>query len=129
LAYFALAPFASGPSDFILSFLLVPAILGIPWGGYNLLSAVVIRAALNWLRPQKLTWFLIIGFSCSLALATTGMYLVLQEQKNCDSVCLGLEREVLGVMPLYVVAVALLSSVGVVQALVYKQLLDTGSAR
>jgi hypothetical protein len=129
LAFFVLAPYASGPGDFIMSFLLVPAIVGIPWGVYNLLSAAVIRAALNWLRPQKLRWFLIIGFACSLVLATAGVYLILQEQKDCDRVCLGLEQKVLGTMPLYAVTVALLSFVGVVQAFVYKRLLDTRSVK
>lgn len=86
-----------------------------PWILSNHLGARLAALTLRWLRFVKLWQHLAIAWLVWTTLAAVPVTYLLREQRDCDSVCLGLEEPVLYVVPLYVALIATAMLVGLLQ--------------
>jgi len=113
---------SNGLGGLLISFLLVPALIGLPWALFTCIVSFLLAFLLSLSRPERLLHAVLIGISTALSIASAGMYILLQEQKNCDSICLGLDQAVVGQIPLYVVIVLFLTAIGGVQGSIIHRL-------
>lgn len=80
----------------------------VPWAVYSLMLTILFerfcggKPALSFLLATALALVIVAG--------------LLHEQKGCDSICLGLEQKMFGVLPIYAVLFIFMSLVGLVPA-------------
>ena len=118
--FFFIAPYAISGNSLAITLVIVPGFIAIPWGLYNLLLLLVIRSAFAINSRYCSKFYPLVGLACGLVLSSVTMYYLLQEQKNCDSICLGLEI-MIGRIPLWLIIAVFLSLVGVLQATLYER--------
>lgn len=122
LAFFFIAPGRNRSviSRLVISLVLVPSFIAVPWGVYNLLLLLAIRSAFAINRRWCSRRYPFVGLACGLVLSSASMHFLLQEEKNCDSICLGLDI-IIGGIPLWRLIAVVLSLVGVLQATLYER--------
>ena len=118
--FFFIAPYAISGNSLAITLVIVPGFIAIPWGLYNLFLLLVIRSAFAINSRWCSKFYPLVGLACGLVLSSLSMSYLLQEQKNSDSIYLGLEI-MIGRIPLWVIIAVFLSLVGVLQATLYKR--------
>ncbi|MEE3717113.1 hypothetical protein V2H45_10185 [Tumidithrix elongata RA019] len=90
---------------------------GIPWLFFNIGMAILISWTLRLLRNTTFGVRIVSGGILWTAIAVFLMKLLLQQQKQCDNFCLGLENMMQGsiAMPAYVGILIILGVLGVLQ--------------
>ena len=119
---FVFSQYSNGIGGLIVSFIIIPAVIGLPWGLFTFLVSFIIAFIFSVWKPSKVAHAVMVGTSIALLIASLGMILVLREQENCDSVCLGLDQPILGLIPLYVLIVVFLAAIGGVQGSIIHRL-------
>lgn len=117
LAFFFIPPEGN---RLVISLVLVPSFIAVPWGVYNLLLVLAIRSAFAINSRWCSRWYPFVGLACGLVLSSASMHFLLQEEKNCDNFCLGLGI-MIGGIPLWRLIAVVLSVVGVLQATLYER--------
>ena len=120
LTFLFIAPYAILGNSLAINLVFVPGFIAILWGLYNLLLLLVIRSAFSINSRWCSKFYPLVGLACGLVLSSLSMSYLLQEQKNCDSICLGLEI-MIGRIPLWLIIAVFLSLVGVLQATLYER--------
>lgn len=122
LVAFMFSQHSNGISGFLISFLVVPALIGLPWALFTFSVSLLLALLFSFWRPGRLLYSVTTGTGSACTIASVGMYALLREQKNCDSICLGLEQTIIGPIPLYVLIVIFLAAIGGVQGSIIHRL-------
>ncbi|MDD5216746.1 MAG: hypothetical protein PHN49_02030 [Candidatus Omnitrophica bacterium] len=116
--YFWMTPLKNLP-DSGREFFAVISLMALPWGAYTFFSSLLIgltyystraiKPPVRWIAVSADAWIL----------AALAVALLLKEQQNCDSVCLGLNEKIFGTVPCFAALFAGLGFIGLVQLWIY----------